>query len=264
MKYQKKSFKVIRLFVLILFVLSGCFNESKVKESEEEIMAKKFIIIIKEYHLQKSIKKVDLNLIVDGVYFENESRIAFYDMNYLIGLSDEEMNLLASKLYNTSSNFKKAYIVVSNRALKYQNILEYVGISDFIDNEKSCDIFGLITFDTKVWSVSENEFKKANGEKIIVKIKITFKNTGDIISFGNLGIFIFNFKVMDNDITKLTLQGDALVGENFSPSIINVDEIEFSKKIYIDLKSNKIKTEGIKFIIWKGENIIEEKIIFFN
>ncbi len=264
MKNKKKLFEVMRLFVLILFVLSGCFNESKEKESEEEIMAKKFIAMIKEYHIQKRIKRVDLNLVIDGVYLENESKLEFYDMNYAISLSDEEMNLLASKLYNASSNFKKAYIVVSNRGLEYRKMLEYVGISDFTDNEKSSDILKLITFDTKVWSMSENEFKKANGEEIIEEIKITFEKTGDIVPFLGLDIFIFDFKVMDNDITKLTLQGEALVGENFSPSIINVDKTEFSKKIYVDLKSDKIKTEGIKFTIWKGENAIEEKVIFFD
>jgi len=215
----KKTSKVIGFLLLLILALSGCFNKSEEKLSKEEIMAKNFKTMIKEYQVKiakDNIKRGDSeSTILDGIYVENELKLEFYDMTYVGTLVDADINLLASKLYIASSNSKKAYIVVSNRGLEYQKMLEYTGVSNFLDDTKSCDILSIINIDAMIWSISESEFKKANGEELTARINTFSIDTigNGIVDEGNKKIYLSYENSMDltNLIASFSISDEAII-----------------------------------------------------
>jgi len=94
--------------------------------------------------IRGTAKSAEENLILDndgqirnGVFLECENEMFFYSYNYLNKLEENAINKVTSELFSSYRDKKLALLTLNGRALPYEQMLNYSGISDFTNETKS-------------------------------------------------------------------------------------------------------------------------------
>jgi glycogen operon protein len=178
-----KKVLLINLLMALLFI--GCINkDEKVDEAIlREKSFKKIIADIKSNEIQDTAKK-STGRIMDGVYNEVVGVVNYYNFNYLANMTEAEINLLISDMEDAISSVPKrrAYIIISNRALAYEKLSEYSGPQDFSDNAKSVVATDVFALSSVVMDKETGSTAKADGSGSANMLEFSFDGISPAVS----------------------------------------------------------------------------------